>query len=692
MSDLLARQLRRCGLDPAQRPDDDGWQAFLERVGEAYAQAEQDRYLLERSLTISSAEMQQLHRELRAQSEAERAEQQLRLRSVINAIGDGLCFTDEDGTINFMNPVGLKLLGLRAEQAEGMNVVRAILGPAGRMNLPDAECLRSESETFLRRDGTTFPVSFVLTPIPGPSGPAGYVLVFRDITRQQEAAMRLREAIDEAQAANRAKSAFLANMSHEIRTPLTGILGFTELLCRGAAHNADEQHEWLQLVQSNAEHLLSLINDILDLSKIEAGCMDVRREDISPCHLVSEVASLMRPRARSHGLDLEVEYASEIPALVRSDATRVRQVLLNLVGNAIKFTDDGNITIRVRHEHDGSRLCVEVIDSGTGMSEDDLERIFEPFVQVDGTMTRQHGGSGLGLAICRRIIDSLGGTITVASTPGAGSQFTVEIPAPVVEPLTPPNEGASEPLLGASRAAEADPPLSGRVLVVDDGETNRKLISLMLSRAGATVDTAPDGARALEVIRTNPYDLVIMDVQMPIMDGFEATRRLRATGFRAPILALTAHAMDRDRRRCLAAGCTGYLTKPVDRRQLLARVAQIMPGTTRRTAEARDVPAAPPSIRSRLPQDDPEFQSIIADFVDTMQGKLGKLEDAMDAGDLTEVARLAHWLKGTGGTAGFPQLTRPADAVQLLATDEAPIAQLRKHVTELIELARRIRR
>ena len=397
----------------------------------------------------------------------------------------------------------------------------------------------------------------------------------------------LARAQHEAEQANQAKSAFLANMSHEIRTPMTAILGFVDILLEHVY--TPEARDAALIIQRNGEHLLGLINDILDLSKIEAGRLDVENLPCSPTAIVAEVASFMKVRADGKGLPLLVEYDGQIPATIRTDPTRLRQILTNLVGNAIKFTETGAVRIVTRLLPDPAtpQLQIDVIDTGIGLPPGQLSRLFQPFTQGDTSTNRKYGGSGLGLAISQRLARMLGGDITVQSARGAGSTFRLTILTGSLEGV-PMTNGLSEndlhpqPTTAADRAGGR---LEGRVLLVEDGPDNQRLISLVLRKAGAQVTVATNGQEAVDTVlagRTatgpstwlEPFDVILMDMQMPVLDGYEATRQLRQHGYVGPILALTAHAMRCDSKKCLDAGCDAYMAKPIEKAKLLELVHQ----------------------------------------------------------------------------------------------------------------------
>ena len=404
----------------------------------------------------------------------------------------------------------------------------------------------------------------------------------RFITERKRSEAELAIARDEAQAANQAKSEFLANMSHEIRTPMTAILGFADILM--GSNLEREQLDAATTIKHNGDYLLQIINDILDLSKIEAGKMQIEHVQCSPCEILSDVASLMRIRADAKNLRLLVEYDGPVPSTIRTDSIRLRQILMNLISNAIKFTEVGEIRIVVRvlnAASDNPQLQVEVHDSGIGMQESGMAELFQPFSQIDSSTTRRHGGTGLGLAISKRLAERLGGDISVRSVLGRGSTFGLTVATGVLrrEDLLeePPIECPSVRSSAISHSSSEK--INCRVLLAEDGPDNQRLISFLLKAAGGEVVVAENGQIACNLALAarddgTPFDVILMDMQMPVLDGYDATRLLRQSGYQNPIIALTAHAMSADRDKCLRCGCDDYMAKPIERAKLIALVAE----------------------------------------------------------------------------------------------------------------------
>lgn len=391
----------------------------------------------------------------------------------------------------------------------------------------------------------------------------------------ESAAQRAEAARIAAEEAAAARTRFLVHMGHEIRTPMTAILGFADLL-GGDALSAAERAEHGRAVRRNADHLLQMLNDLLDASKLESGRMTIEAAACDPLACIDDAVAILGPAARAKGLTLSRTLRTDIPGSIVSDPLRLRQIMLNLVANAIKFTDRGGVRIEVGADAPTigreRRLTIRVTDTGPGMTPRQCREVFEGFSQADPSIARRYGGSGLGLSISRQLAELMGGSLTCSSTPGSGSTFTLVLKA--TPAVTNPTSSATSTPSAASR------PLAGRrILIAEDGIDNERLIRTLLNRAGAEVITVRDGAAAVKVL-LNPaasaprFDVVLMDVEMPVLDGLKATRVLRARGYAEPIVAMTAHDTDSHRRLCLEAGCSDQLVKPVRREALIEAVAR----------------------------------------------------------------------------------------------------------------------
>ena len=512
-----------------------------------------------------------------------------RYRSLVENIRLGITLIDRNHRIVMLNEAMGRFIDRPLNECVGQECFRVFRKQnAVCDNCPGVHAMCSGSpkevdEYQVSGDGTTSIVRVRAFPVLDAQGmPSGFIEVVEDITEQKRSEEDLNRAKSAAEAANRAKSEFLANMSHELRTPMTAILGFSDILLDGP--NQEEATEAAQTIQRNGQHLLSLLNDILDLSKIEAGKQVADLQTCSPHQIVSEVVGTMQVRADAKGLKLSVEFGDDIPDQIRTDPLRLRQILVNLVGNAIKFTEIGSIRVVVQRDACcGTRwgLRFDVTDTGIGMSGEQIAMLFQPFSQADTSAHRRFGGTGLGLAISKRLAGILGGDITVSSVPGKGSTFSAVIAIGSSDDALSPHSLTEEPEQ-KSPVNDASK-LHSRILLAEDGPDNQRLIAFLLHKVGAKVSVAEDGKKAVEQVlgegeTGGRFDLILMDMQMPVMDGYEATRKLRAMGYQKPIIALTAHAMKEDRQSCLDAGCDDYVAKPVDRKALLQMVFKYATG------------------------------------------------------------------------------------------------------------------
>ena len=578
MDSLLARQLRKHlpSVDPAS-PE---WQGFLTAVENAYVDLRQDRSFIEHTLETTSKELTEANEKLRREAENKIAslsryyQQTLELQQgMIQCVR----LTPRGFELTLCRGQLLQRLGLTPEQIEG-RLVEEIAPPnkASVINAGYARAWAGEeySTTYTTDNGVEI---FVLMRPRRENGEVCEIIASCvEITALKEAERALIAAKERAEAADHAKSEFLAVMSHEMRTPLNAVLGFSDLLLTTTSLDA-QQITWLSSICTSSEALLTLINDILDFSKIEAGRFTLHPEPVLLLPLLNEVADIFAPRAAEKGLVFNLETHPGLPETITIDRLRLRQILLNLIGNAVKFTTQGSVTVSVSAAPDATNpdqgvLAFSVADTGIGIPSDRRDRLFKPFSQVDSSTTRNYGGTGLSLAISDRIVRMLGGEIILESTPGKGSVFSFTINAAFSQ-----SENAPIPL-PLPEPAPASPVRTLRILVAEDHPINRELISLILESRGYTPDLAENGRLALEAALRQPYDLVLMDLQMPVMDGFQASREILSqvgAHKRPTIYALTANVYPEDRQRAAEAGMLGFLAKPVNTQELFTVIDSI---------------------------------------------------------------------------------------------------------------------
>jgi signal transduction histidine kinase len=495
----------------------------------------------------------------------------------VEELGQGFTVFDRDLNLILCNSRFLDMLGFPADLVHPGTVFadfmryNALRGEYGAGAVEDLvaervdKAARFEPHQFERErpDGTVIEVRG--SPLPG----GGFITTYTDITDRKQAERLLIHAKEEAEAAARAKASFLATMSHEIRTPMNGVLGMLHLL--GNSPLSEDQRDLLETARGSAGALLGILNDILDFSKLEAGQLRIEATDFDLHRLIHDVIALLQGGADDKGLFLVAKIAAAVPRQVVGDPTRLRQVLTNLIGNALKFTSGGGVTVRVgleQAEASLSQLRVEVQDTGIGIAPEGVATLFQEFVQADSSITRRFGGTGLGLAICRRLVEMMGGTIGCDSRPGQGATFWFTTKVGLASVTAVPSVPAAE-----YRAAIA--PMA--VLLAEDNPVNQKLTTILLSRWGHTVTLARNGAEAIDAVMGASFDVVLMDVHMPAIDGLEATRRIRAMGgpmAAVPIVAMTADVLEGDTARCLAAGMDDYVAKPVDPDRLQAVLAK----------------------------------------------------------------------------------------------------------------------
>jgi len=522
-------------------------------------------------------------------------------RGILESMRDAIVVVRDDGGVAFHNGAACELFRTDPAwlaEARLHELLPDLEGAVAEIADGDTEQAFANGSTLelsaATPAGTSIPVAVTIGAF-DLAGERLRAVVLRNIERRRREEQRLRgyaRALERANAdlerarrkaeqAAAAKTEFLANMSHEIRTPMTAILGFTDILLEDGSADEAQREDALRTIRRNGAFLLEILNDILDFSKIEANRLEIEEVPCSPVRILRDVTELMRPRAQEKRVEVRLELEGAIPERLLSDPVRLRQILLNLVGNAVKFTLTGSVVARARYDEADRTLEIEIEDTGIGMPESVLVAVFEPFRQGDSSMTRRFGGTGLGLAITKRLVERLGGAITATSEVDRGSCFRVRLPAhPVVEASVASelSEGDT-PTTGRMRARLDSLRSSGRILMVEDGPDNQRVIRHVLQRAGYEVTIADNGEigvqAALDALEAGtPFGVILMDVQMPVLDGYEATRRLRERGYTRPIIALTAHALPSERQRCLDAGCDAFATKPIERVALLETIAR----------------------------------------------------------------------------------------------------------------------
>ncbi|MGB7302501.1 MAG: ATP-binding protein [Burkholderiaceae bacterium] len=620
-----------------------------------------------------------------------------RVRSALDTLAESLVLVDNKSQIVLANQSFATLVGEPADNLLGRNSglfnwIDKDGNPLENDQLPwtcalnSGELQRNIPLGIIGSDNKKRSFLANCAPIAGSEQTVNGVLVsLDDVTELEEKEIQLTLAREKAESANQAKTDFLANMSHEIRTPMNAVLGFTELMRRNSSRSATESAQYLETISRNGKHLLALINDILDLSKVESGEFEIEQISTSPHDITHEVIEVLAVRAREKGISLRFEADSPVPETVSSDPARLRQILTNLIGNAIKFTESGEVVIteRLDTESGSPILNLTICDTGIGIPAEKLPTIFEPFTQAESSTTRRYGGTGLGLTISRKFARAMGGDIIVSSEFGKGSQFNIRLPLQADSSSL--NMISAKQAMTRSDNAELSPlskwQFTGqRILVVDDSPENRELVSVVLQEAGLKLDLATNGREGCDKALKEDYDLILMDMQMPVMDGYAATAELRAAGIKTTIYAFTAHALSGFEQEINDAGCDGFLTKPIDIDGMLTTIGNLLDGckVNIRTDEAEHTPlvTAPVAQPESRPQDlnhspiesrlagNSRLRGIVASFVERLPEKIDEMQVAVDDKDADSLARLAHWLKGSAGSVGFDDFTDPARSLE----------------------------
>jgi PAS domain S-box-containing protein len=661
----------------------------------------------------------------RKQAEETLRESEARYKALFAGAPEGMIVADlQTKQFRYANPAMCRMFGYTEE--EFLRIGVANIHPKESIDyvLADFEAqargekLSSTDIPCQRKDGSLFyaNVNAIMVVLDGRKCNVG---IFTDVTERkqaeetllntnrqlEEATAKANEMTAQAEAANEAKSQFLANMSHEIRTPLNAIIGFSEVLMEEEL--TEEQKDYVGLVYNSGKHLLHLINDILDLSKIEAGKMNIEMKQCSLGQFIANIESMMQPFATEKGLKFEIREKGDLPANIVTDATRLQQCLINLMNNAIKFTEQGHIYVNISLEHKDSkpRIRFEVEDTGIGISPEFQQKIFESFVQEDGSTSRKYGGTGLGLAITRKLTELLGGELTLTSEKGKGSVFSLVIPAGVdlaTQPLLNRQKFSDHISTDMNKAKHAR--FSGSVLVAEDVESNQMLMKFLLERMGLKITIAENGIEAVNKALGQEFDLIFMDIQMPEVNGYEATRTLRSKGIKTPIIALTAGAMEGDNEKCIEAGCDDYLPKPVVHSKLIEVLNKylekvVLPEDGDVTVKS-DNDKVSENYLSQIDTPDNEevidwaeivaggldeqsMKEIIPTYMKKNKEHLRELISAVKTSNAEDVKLHAHAIKGAGRNLGVARLSELAGQLETMALKEdlSEAEELLKNIT-----------
>ena len=612
--------------------------------------SDQDHPLERKLLSIS---------DVTALTDLRRAEEQTRqaniqqqwFASILSSIPDGILVVSHDGNVEQSNPAAEEMLGYSAAELVGINLDDLFADQQQPSGLVD--------RYMMRKDGATVPVSYTAVPLAESSQEwSGWVVVLHDLEELLSA--------ESAKRASKAKDEFLASMSHELRTPLTTIIGNSEVLAESRL--SDDQRDLLRAIELSSRRQLALVNDILDLSKIESGKFEVNQIPFDLQQLIDEITHIFSAQAQGTALEFVVRQEVSFDFQLLGDMQRIGQVLINLLGNAFKFASKGEIVLHIGQQQE--QLCLSVSDEGIGMSQEVLERLFRPFEQADGTISRRFGGTGLGLHISKVLAELMGGEISVNSVEGEGSCFQLAIPLQLSD--APVEERTHQQVSTVSR-------FSGRVLLAEDTPEIQILVRRMLAKVGLLVETVNNGKEAVDLVlvQSMPFDLILMDMQMPEMDGIEATATLRQLGCEIPIVALTANVMQKHREQFQEAGCNGFLSKPIDRQALFRMLEQYLEHSDSKSVVVED--DAEEFV-------DPELHEL---FLTRAVALRKELHDHFSSSSWQEARFAAHSIKGSGATFGYPELGEMGHAV-CQAIDSGELDQIEELLRALLEELERV--
>ncbi len=690
---LLERQLKKAGLEDGPPSSPEAWRAFLEQIGQTYAEAYQARYQLEQSVSQSMRDTKDAQETLKRRT-AEIGDERDHFRSLVDG-SPAVIFTlsVRDGSFSYLNPAFESLTGFSRDLWLGQAFLQLCLAD----DRPKA--IAAIHQVVIGEGNRTFRLNVrtktgehccleVELRLYTRSGSAPQILgLARDTTQHDRTERDLRAAKEAAEAASREKSEFLANMSHEIRTPLNGVIGMTGLLLETDLD--PQQRDYVETIRTSGDTLLTLINDILDFSKIESGRLELENQPFSLRESISSNLDLVAAPAAEKGLAMACHFPHDLPEQVVGDVTRFRQILVNLLSNGVKFTEAGRVDVLVlwqRTGQDRAELEIQVRDTGVGIPEDRIDHIFEAFSQADASTTRRFGGTGLGLTISKHLTELMGGRIWVESEVGVGSIFHFTIQVRLADAGHASGQGRQAAQIDRDLARK----LPLRILVADDSVVNQKVARMFLERMGYRCDLAANGLEVLEALKRQHYDVVLMDVQMPELDGLETTRRIRKS---APvdkqprIVAVTAGAMRGDREKCLAAGMDDYVSKPVQAEELqeaLLRGSNLTLAELASAAAAAEEPLDPAelsemrrgqaginlAVLSDLYRLRPQVMNdLVENFLSSAADRVESVHDAVGRGDNESLERAAHSLKGSCGTLGATRMAEVCSDLVTLARE-----------------------